>query len=569
MFFVTSAILAVLYFGAAPPPAEIVRFEFVPAGPVTMAPSLSPDGRHIAFQVPVERGEGSEVHIRAMDSFESWPVQGTVGVAGNIFWSNDSRSLYFKSHGKLRKVDPFAGTAPQSLADVSGFLAAGVATSDGLLLYGTAGSGGGIWSVPEAGGDPKRLTLPDAGNYAHVPVGVLPDRRHFLYWSGSTTGNLRLGLIDAAPEDQGTISLLACEPSPAYVFAADIGYLLYTSDGWLLVRQFDPSRRTFRGDAVQVAEGVTRGGREFTASPDALVYLTGDRPQSRIVRFDRAGKRLATIGDPGNYEGVSVSPNDRILALSNFASGEAPHLWIVDPARETFTRLNTGDEPDFAAEISPDELVAFTYHDANLYLRPASGAGEPELLVDTQWAKHANDWSPDGRWLIYDEHEPNRRQDLYVVDMQGDRAPIPFLVTDADETVAQFSPDGKWILYASDESGRYEVYGRDFAPDRVPAHGDKKLQISVNGGDKPRWSMDGNEIYYFEKGRKLMAVEVSRGTSLRVGIPRELFEVETRGFIPYDVIGQNEFIVNVAPTEESGPPPPIAVVLNWRGELRR
>jgi Tol biopolymer transport system component len=38
--------------------------------------------------------------------------------------------------------------------------------------------------------------------------------------------------------------------------------------------------------------------------------------------------------------------------------------------------------------------------------------------------------------------------------MAGDRRPIPFLVTPADETDANFSPDTKWIAYSSDESGR-------------------------------------------------------------------------------------------------------------------
>jgi hypothetical protein len=78
----------------------------------------------------------------------------------------------------------------------------------------------------------------------------------------------------------------------------------------------------------------------------------------------------------------------------------------------------------------------------------------------------------------------------------GDRKPIPLVITPADEAAAVFSPDGKWIAYGSDESGRREIYVRDFAPDRVPSTGSGKWQISIAGGDKPRWSHDGKHIYY-------------------------------------------------------------------------
>ena len=106
---------------------------------------------------------------------------------------------------------------------------------------------------------------------------------------------------------------------------------------------------------------------------------------------------------------------------------------------------------------------------------PAGGVGAPEpLLVKSPTVKHPNGFSPDGRFLIYDDHTA-QRQDLWILPHRaaagGERKPIPFLVTQADETFGQFSPDGKWIAYSSDESGRREVYVQGFAPDRVPAAG--------------------------------------------------------------------------------------------------
>lgn len=74
--------------------------------------------------------------------------------------------------------------------------------------------------------------------------------------------------------------------------------------------------------------------------------------------------------------------------------------------------------------------------------------------------------------------------------------PIPLLLTSADETFGQFSPDGKWDRDISDETGRNEVYVREFAPDRVPEVGAGQWLVSTNGGDKPGSRRDGRKLFY-------------------------------------------------------------------------
>ncbi len=183
-------------------------------------------------------------------------------------------------------------------------------------------------------------------------------------------------------------------------------------------------------------------------------------------------------------------------------------------------------------------------------------------------SKHTNDWSPDGRFLVYDEHHPTRRQDLYLLPLTGDRKPVPLLVTAADETLARFSPDGKWILYRSDESGRSEIYVRDFAPDRTPAIGNAKWTIS-SGGDKPRWSRDGKEIYYLASDRTLMAVPVTIGSTFKPGVAVPLFKTNTASYDPYDVSPDGRFLIATLPDDASQPSLPITVVLNWQALMNR
>ncbi|MEX2271435.1 MAG: hypothetical protein WD690_08200 [Vicinamibacterales bacterium] len=206
----------------------------------------------------------------------------------------------------------------------------------------------------------------------------------------------------------------------------------------------------------------------------------------------------------------------------------------------------------------------------DLYRRPASGAGEPELLVRSPLPKHANSWSPDRRYLIYDKHHPTRRQDLLLLALDGERKSRPLLVTNADETLAYFSPDGRWIVYSSDESGRAEIYVRDFAPESTPAFGAQKWTISQKGGDKPRWSADGREIYYIGPEGMMMAVLIdNRAGMFKPGGAIALFQTNTNGYVPYDVTPDGRFLINTAPDTTTQQSIPVTVLVNWQSRLLR
>ena len=197
--------------------------------------------------------------------------------------------------------------------------------------------------------------------------------------------------------------------------------------------------------------------------------------------------------------------------------------------------------------------MAFTFG-AERRRRPVLDAGPtapatPEpLLENSPTVKHPNGFSPDGRFLIYDDHT-TQRQDLWVLPItappNGERKPIPFVVTQADETFGQFSPDGQWIAYSSDESGRREVYVQGFAPDRVPAAAGGKWQMSTAGGDKPRWSRDGKELYYIAPDRKLMAVPVTLGPPFQPGVAVPLFETTGHGVLPLRRHPDGRFLVSM------------------------
>jgi Tol biopolymer transport system component len=71
------------------------------------------------------------------------------------------------------------------------------------------------------------------------------------------------------------------------------------------------------------------------------------------------------------------------------------------------------------------------------------------------------DWSPDGRFVAYDEHPTGGfgLRQARLTDLAGQARRLT--TTSFNTNHGRFSPDGRSIAYVSDESGRPEVYLSD------------------------------------------------------------------------------------------------------------
>ena len=173
--------------------------------------------------------------------------------------------------------------------------------------------------------------------------------------------------------------------------------------------------------------------------------------------------------------------------------------------------------------------------------------------------------SSDGRYLVYEgdaakedtnpsaRAAPRRQRDIFYLGLESDSLPQVFLEGPASETQPRISPDVRYVAYISNESGRNELYVR-----RFPS-GEGRRQISTDGGFLPRWSVDGDELFYL-RGRELMAVPVSTGGTLESGEPKKLFTLASPGIYEYSVTRDGQFVV-VQPGEETST---IAVVDQWQ-----
>lgn len=583
---VIAVVLGALHLREGPSAAAFVRFEIpVPENLAVAIPgafALSPDGRQFAF-FATGADEEQRLWIRSLDSLDARPLPGSESLrAAPFFWSPDSRYIAFGAGGQLKKIPVSGGPAVVLCAVPGGTVLGGSWNRAGDIIF---GSSDGIMLVSANGGSIKRLTAIDAARFESdnsFPE-FLPDGRHFLYERRSSRTGLSgiyAGSIDAKPQDQNMRRIVETETGAVYIAAGprSRGRLLFLRNRELMAQPFDLQKMELTGDPAAVAAPIGHFSDYgfFSASADgsALVYRSGNAAASQqLTWFNRQGKSLGVVGEPGEYGPPSLSP-DGTQAAIGAGSFLSRTLWLMNFRRGTSARFTFGSAAATTPVWSPNgEQIVFSSSSSgvfDLYEKPASGAAGAELLLKSNEDKYASSISPDGRFLLYDTVNPNTKRDLWVLPLTGDKKPYPFLRTPANEWDGHFSPDGNWVAYVSDESGRFEVYVRRFSPGASAAASGGKWQISYGGGEKPEWSRNGKELYYLTSDSKVMAVPVSTNPVFQAGQPRLLFQapnqLEMGNPGNYTVDGKRFLLL--AREKQSGQTP-FVLLLNWLVTLRR
>jgi eukaryotic-like serine/threonine-protein kinase len=566
-----------LHWRQKPPAPEAVRFEISPP-PKTALNSftVSPDGRKLVMNVRNASGRNT-LWLRQMDSLQPRELAGTEGARLDPVWSPDSQFIAFEANGNLKKIDITNG-APQTLAPYTS-VATGIAWSkQDVILF---GSNGVINRVPAAGGEVTALTVMDPhGEQAQGRPFFLPDGKHFLYFRLKDPGaGIYVGSLDTRPMAQDPNRLL---DSPAGVIytaapAGDSGHLFFLRGQSLMAQPFDTKSIALTGRAVQLADRVSTislNGLFSVSNTGILAYAVTGGDKRQLAWYDRQGKNLGRAGEPSARDEMALSPDGTRVAEGRMDERGTWGVWMLDLARGVNTRLSF-EAGGGNGVWSPDgkEIIYAPGggQSADLYRKPANGAGQQELLFHSDANKTPLDWSRDGRYLLFTQRGAKTGSDLWVLPMEGEHNPIPYLVTPFNEGQAQFSPDGRWVAYASNESGTKEVYVQPF-----PAAGGGKWAVSNGGGSQPHWRRDGKELFYFTPDQTLMFVSATvTGGMFQPGMPRALFRASVLGGTGggpglawrYDVAPDGQrFLMNTTLDEETGTP--ITAILNWQSAVK-
>jgi Tol biopolymer transport system component len=247
----------------------------------------------------------------------------------------------------------------------------------------------------------------------------------------------------------------------------------------------------------------------------------------RLTWFDRQGKKLGTIGEPGVYRTLTISPDGKRVAVERTdPQTQNKDIWLLEVASGGATRFTSDPGWDAFPTWSPDSSrIVFTSNRSgvyDLYQKASSGGGKEELLYQSTEGKGPTSWSPDGKFLIYYSLGQPTHLRLLSVSGAPDRKPTPLVDPQFSSVTGRFSPDGRWIAYSSNESGKNEVSVRPF--DAATGSAGNPITVTSGGGRTPLWRGDGKELFYITPDGTVTVMEVNAGTTFQTGAPRPLFK---------------------------------------------
>jgi eukaryotic-like serine/threonine-protein kinase len=578
LFCLIAAALALVHFREEPPEAVTTRFQIPSPEKISVnsAPFLSPDGRRLAFTGST--GAQSQIWVHSLDSLDDRALPGTEGAGTtDLFWSPDSRSIGFVANGKLRRIEA-SGGPPQTLCDAS-FFVGGTWNRSGMIVF--ASGTGGLSRVSQAGGAPALLAGTDPNTRRVFPQ-FLPDGNHLIYMSQSSNSEesgIYLTTVAGSPPKRlvGTTSRGAYAPPSS---SGQKGDLLFIREGALMAQPLDPNTFELAGEPFPVAErvGANAAAAFYSVSfTGALAYRTGlIGGNSQLIWFDRTGKSLGTLGPPGQYNDVVLSPDGKRAAVTRSEGGFSADVWILDVARNIPTRFTFDPAADWDPVWSSDgrHVIFASLRGApsvnRIFWKDSTGVGNEDLLLKSDAGQRPKGVSPDGKFLLF-----TQGNDLWVLPLTPgqERKPAPYLQSPYTESQGQFSPGvsgPRWIAYTSNESGPTQIYVQSFPI------GAGKFQISTGGGLQPRWRRNGKELFYVSPDWKLMAVEVTTAPKFEAGIPKVLFQTQMRpgggstNVFRYDVTPDGQrFLIDSESGSGDSDSIPVTVVLNWQASLKK
>ncbi len=573
-----SSVAAVLFLQQKPVPMVL---KFAVAQPENTSypgmPSVSPDGRSLTFSAIGPEGKRM-LWLRPLDALHATVIQGTEG-ASAPFWSPDSQAIAFFSGKSLKKVR-IAGGAPEDICETGASPGGGTWNRNGVILF-APGFSGGLFRVAASGGKPQEvLGLNESkSERADLWPQFLPDGKHFVFYQQTDLAETS-GVYAGSLEQAEYRRLFASQTNAVYSAVSPdspkSGYLLYINERTLMAQQFNTGRLETTEDPIALANDIG-AVRSLALAPisvsttGVLVYESVGQSTRQMVWMDRAGRQIATAGEPGAWGPPRISPDGRRAVVAKTgADGVTAHLWLLD-SNGGAQQISDGPMHEGSPVWSPDgSRIAYFGKQGDSYdifARAAQVGAKGELLLKTADKKFPSDWSRDGRNIIFSMEGVGTRLDVWGLSL-ADRHTAPVVNTVYAEGFATISPDGRWIAYQSDQSGRNEVYVQTF--DGLQ-NGTRRRWVVSKGGGLPHWRADSNELFYMTTDGRIMSVAIRpvAGGNIEPGQAQMLFQTRPvpQTWNLYDVAPDGQrFAVNI-PLEWTAAAP-ITVATNWAEKIK-
>jgi Tol biopolymer transport system component len=337
-------------------------------------------------------------------------------------------------------------------------------------------------------------------------------------------------------------------------------YILFVQGNSLMAAYFDPADLIV-GHPERILEDVVIASERHAAyaisQNGTLSYLSGPSELERIlVKVDRNGRTERLDDRPRPYSLLmDIEPDGQRVALTLWEDQQ--DVFVYDLDRGDFDRFTLNPHNDFDPLWTPDgtSLVFTSAREGNLnlHIKPSDRSLRSRPCLINEYPKWASSWSPDGELAFVQEH-PENGLDVWILSDCDSKTPRLLLGEPFNENRPAFSPDGQWLAYSSDELGQPEIY---VAP--YPSPG-TRCKVSTSGGEEPRWSADGKELFY-RQDDKAMVVDVTDRDFCNAE-PRVLFQGLNEQM--WDVSPDGDFFITIEQPEAAQ----LNLVQNFHEELK-
>jgi serine/threonine protein kinase/Tol biopolymer transport system component len=516
--------------------------------------ALSPDGMRLVFRA---FGNGrSQLFLRELSGFETRPIPGTEH-ATTPFFSPDGHWIgFWRAEDRILRKVSLAGGSPIEIAQTDVPIVA-LWTSNDEIVIESGDQHGELWSIPASGGTPKAIAVRDRSDGELISLrGRVPGSNDLLVASPGADGTW----LDVLSRETGKRRRLLRGGSNVVARYTGTGHLVF-SDGDAL--RAVPVNQRFEpvGDPTPVLHGIDQDHRHSNVALSdngTVIYVAADRVQEAgLLWLDRDGNATPVPGGRVPFETSALSPDGREVA-GDLVEGTKVQVWVFDLERGA-KRLLVSEGDSFQPIWSRDgRFITYwsTPGNSSVFRKRADGTGSAELLMRGRPALILEDWSPDGRSLLFSEYTNRGDTDVWVY---SDGKATPLLSSPSNEAAARFSLDGRFIAFEADDGGVTHVYVQPF-----PGPG-PRTAISAEEGGLPVW-INGGRLLFLSSGR-VMVADVQTHPDLRVGQTRPLNERrDVRHRIMPSPNGRRFLMLSSRAMEG---PIELRIILNWFQELER
>ena len=436
--------------------------------------------------------------------------------------SPDGRELAFVSGGDIWTV-PSSGGEARLLVAHAAYDSRPLYSPDGtrLAFMSTRTGNGDVYVLTLATGELRRVTFDDAADQ----LDAWSRDGHWLYFSSGRN------------DVNGMNDLFRVHPNGGTPMAVSADKFM--QEYWAAPSPADPATVAFTGRGRTSSDWWRKGHSHIDESQIWLARFSGDAPtyeqltksesKNAWPMWSADGKTLYFMSDRSGTENIWAQPvGGTPRAVTSFTTGRVlwptiaydgrvivferdMGIWTADPstgrAREVPITLRGASSASVVQHeslqqgfqwlaLSPDgKKIAFTAH-GDVFAAPSHDAGEAERVTATPELEQEIAWAPDSRRIAYVSSRDGPTH-LYVYDF-ATRTETRLTDGASDDVEPTWSPDGRTIAFAR---GATQLAVLDVATKQVRT-------LATGELDRPPflpehaigWSPDGQWIAYLSAG---------------------------------------------------------------------